>query len=34
LLEQVRGLAAGREEPFSFPYRTEVFTIPRSSDRV
>jgi SAM-dependent methyltransferase len=34
LLEQVRGLTAGREEPFSFPYRTEVFAIPRSSDRV
>jgi SAM-dependent methyltransferase len=34
LLEQVRGLAAGRDEPFSFPYRTEVFAIPRSSDRV
>ena len=34
LLEQVRGLAAGREEPFSFPYRTEVFASPRSSDRV
>jgi hypothetical protein len=34
LLAQVRGLAAGREEPFSFPYRTEVFAIPRSSDRV
>jgi SAM-dependent methyltransferase len=34
LLEQVRALAAGREEPFSFPYRTEVFAIPRSSDRV
>jgi SAM-dependent methyltransferase len=33
LLERVRGLAAGREEPFSFPYRTEVFAIPRSSDR-
>ncbi len=34
LLEQVRDLAAGREEPFSLPYRTEVFAIPRSSDRV
>jgi SAM-dependent methyltransferase len=34
LLERVRGLAAAREEPFSFPYRTEVFAIPRSSDRV
>lgn len=33
LLGQVRGLVAGREEPFSFPYQTEVFAIPRISDR-
>jgi SAM-dependent methyltransferase len=33
LLEQVRALVAGVEEPFAFPYRTEVFVIPRSSDR-
>jgi SAM-dependent methyltransferase len=33
ILERVRGLAAARDEPFSFPYRTEVFAIPRSSDR-
>jgi SAM-dependent methyltransferase len=33
LLEEVRALAAGRDEPFSFPYRTDVFLIPRSSDR-
>ncbi len=33
LLTQVRRLAAGLEEPFSFPYRTEVQVIPRSGDR-
>jgi SAM-dependent methyltransferase len=33
LLEQVRGLVAGRKEPFSFPYRTEVFAIPHTRDR-
>jgi SAM-dependent methyltransferase len=33
LLDQVRRLVAGREEPFSFPYQTEVFAIPRTSDR-
>jgi SAM-dependent methyltransferase len=30
LLGQVRALAAGREEPFSFPYETEVHVIPRT----
>jgi SAM-dependent methyltransferase len=34
LLDRVRGLAAGREEPFAFPYVTEVHLIPRTSDRV
>lgn len=33
LLVRVRALAYGREEPFPFPYRTEVHVFPRSSDR-
>jgi ubiquinone/menaquinone biosynthesis C-methylase UbiE len=33
LLAQVRQLAAGLQEPFPFPYRTEVHVIPRSRDR-
>jgi SAM-dependent methyltransferase len=33
LLAQVRGLVADRDGPFSFPYLTEVFAIPRLSDR-
>jgi SAM-dependent methyltransferase len=33
LLVRVRALAHGREEPFPFPYLTEVHRIPRSSDR-
>jgi hypothetical protein len=32
LLVRVRALARGREEPFPFPYLTEVHAIPRSSD--
>jgi SAM-dependent methyltransferase len=33
LLVRVRALAHGVEEPFAFPYKTEVHVIPRSSDR-
>jgi SAM-dependent methyltransferase len=33
LLERVRGLTEGMTEPFAFPYETEVYLIPRSSDR-
>ena len=33
LLAQVRGLVGDRDRPFVFPYRTEVFAIPRMSDR-
>jgi SAM-dependent methyltransferase len=33
LLERVRALVGDRREPFPFPYRTDVFLIPRSSDR-
>jgi SAM-dependent methyltransferase len=32
LLVRVRALAHGREEPFPFPYLTEVHLIPRSGD--
>lgn len=31
LLEQVRALAAGRTEPFAFPYLTEVYVAERSN---
>lgn len=33
LLVRVRALTHGREEPFPFPYVTEVHTIPRTRDR-
>jgi hypothetical protein len=33
LLVHVRALTYGLEEPFAFPYKTEVYVIPRSSDR-
>jgi ubiquinone/menaquinone biosynthesis C-methylase UbiE len=33
LLVRVRALTHGLREPFPFPYKTEVFVIPRSSDR-
>jgi SAM-dependent methyltransferase len=33
LLERVRALTEGIPEPFAFPYKTEVYLIPRSSDR-
>jgi ubiquinone/menaquinone biosynthesis C-methylase UbiE len=33
LLNEVRALAGGLEEPFPFRYRTEIFLFPRSSDR-
>ena len=33
LLVRVRALAHGLEEPFAFPYKTEVHIVPRSSDR-
>ena len=33
LLVRIRALTHGVEEPFSFPYLTEVHLIPRSSDR-
>ena len=33
LLVRVRALTHGLEEPFPFPYKTEVHVIPRSSDR-
>jgi SAM-dependent methyltransferase len=33
LLVRVRALTYGVEEPFAFPYKTEVHVIPRSSDR-
>jgi len=33
LLVRVRALVHGLPEPFPFPYKTEVFVIPRSSDR-
>jgi SAM-dependent methyltransferase len=33
LLGRVRSLTRGVAEPFAFPYKTEVFLIPRSSDR-
>jgi hypothetical protein len=33
LLAQVRALVHGREEPFPFPYKTEVHVLPRTRDR-
>ncbi len=33
LLVRVRALTHGHEEPFSFPYETEVHVVPRSRDR-
>jgi SAM-dependent methyltransferase len=33
LLDRVTGLVAGVDEPFPFPYRTEVHVFPRSRDR-
>ena len=33
LLVRVRALTYGIEEPFAFPYKTEVHIVPRSSDR-
>jgi len=33
LLERVRALTRGMEEPFPFRYQTEVHVVPRSSDR-
>ncbi|MDX6476220.1 MAG: hypothetical protein QOH95_1731 [Gaiellaceae bacterium] len=33
LLVRVRALTHGVPEPFPFPYKTEVYVIPRSSDR-
>jgi SAM-dependent methyltransferase len=33
LLVRVRALVHGIEEPFPFPYKTEVYLIPRASDR-
>jgi SAM-dependent methyltransferase len=33
LLVRIRALTYGVEEPFAFPYKTEVHVIPRSSDR-
>jgi SAM-dependent methyltransferase len=33
LLVHVRALTHGLHEPFPFPYKTEVYVIPRSSDR-
>lgn len=33
LLVRVRALIYGIEEPFAFPYKTEVHIVPRSSDR-
>jgi SAM-dependent methyltransferase len=33
LLARVRALTHGREEPFSFPYKTEVHVLPRTRDR-
>ena len=33
LLVRVRALAYGLDEPFPFPYKTEVHIVPRSSDR-
>jgi SAM-dependent methyltransferase len=33
LLVHVRALTYGLKEPFAFPYKTEVYVIPRSSDR-
>jgi SAM-dependent methyltransferase len=33
LLVRVRALTHGLAEPFPFPYKTEVYVIPRSSDR-
>jgi SAM-dependent methyltransferase len=33
LLVRVRALTHGLAEPFAFPYKTEVYVIPRSSDR-
>jgi SAM-dependent methyltransferase len=33
LLERVRGLTRGREEPFPIRYQTEVHVVPRTSDR-
>jgi SAM-dependent methyltransferase len=33
LLVRVRALVHGRDEPFPFPYKTQVFLIPRASDR-
>ncbi len=33
LLDRVADLAAGLEQPFPFPYRTEVHVIPRADDR-
>lgn len=33
LLARVRALTHGRDEPFSFPYKTEVHIVPRTRDR-
>lgn len=33
LLAEVRALVYGREEPFPFPYKTEVHVLPRTRDR-
>jgi SAM-dependent methyltransferase len=33
VLRRIRALAAGRAEPFPFPYVTDVLLIPRTSDR-
>jgi ubiquinone/menaquinone biosynthesis C-methylase UbiE len=33
LLVRIRALTYGVAEPFAFPYKTEVYVIPRSSDR-
>jgi SAM-dependent methyltransferase len=33
LLVRIRALTHGIAEPFAFPYKTEVYVIPRSSDR-
>lgn len=33
LLDEITALAAGREEPFDFPYTTDVFVFPRADGR-
>jgi SAM-dependent methyltransferase len=33
LMVRIRALTHGLAEPFAFPYKTEVYVIPRSSDR-